>query len=153
NADWFQQLHFSYDMSVPNVARLEAQRGGCCTLTPYFLPGDMVELPVTMAEDYTLLYILKDHSMAEWKRQMKLILEGHGIMNFIIHPDYVSVGYAQDIFKSLLDQIATLRSDNNVWVPLAGEVADWWRHRRDMKLVPYGHGWVIEGRGSERASV
>jgi len=42
NADWFQELNFSYDMSVPNVARLEAQRGGCCTVLPYALPGGIL---------------------------------------------------------------------------------------------------------------
>ena len=29
NLDWYGALDFSYDMSVPNVGHLEAQRGGC----------------------------------------------------------------------------------------------------------------------------
>src|SRR5215510_2710337 len=70
NVEWFRELRFSYDMSVPNVARLEAQRGGCCTIMPYPLPGGMTELPVTMAEDYTLFNILTDYSTTLWKRQM-----------------------------------------------------------------------------------
>jgi hypothetical protein len=40
NQMWFDQLKFSYDMSVPNVAHLEPQRGGCCTVMPYFV-GDI----------------------------------------------------------------------------------------------------------------
>ena len=33
---WFDAFEFSYDMSVPNAAHLEPQRGGCCTVMPYF---------------------------------------------------------------------------------------------------------------------
>ena len=51
--DWFDALDFSYDMSVPNVAHLEPQRGGCCTVTPYFI-GKIVELPLTTIQDYSL---------------------------------------------------------------------------------------------------
>jgi hypothetical protein len=32
NVEWYDQLNVSYDMSVPNVAHLEPQRGGCCTV-------------------------------------------------------------------------------------------------------------------------
>ncbi len=34
---WYDALEFAYDMSVPNVAHLDPQRGGCCTVMPYFL--------------------------------------------------------------------------------------------------------------------
>ena len=46
-ADWFKYLCFSYDMSVPNVAHLEPQRGSGCTVMPSFLPSGMLELPLT----------------------------------------------------------------------------------------------------------
>ena len=44
--DWFDAFEFSYDMSVPNAAHLEPQRGGCCTVMPYFV-GNILELPLT----------------------------------------------------------------------------------------------------------
>ena len=50
---WAAALRFSYDMSVPNVAHLEPQRGGCCTVMPYFV-GDLLELPLTTIQDYSL---------------------------------------------------------------------------------------------------
>ena len=37
NLDWYDAYEFSYDMSVPNVAHLEPQRGGCCTVMPFFV--------------------------------------------------------------------------------------------------------------------
>lgn len=57
NQSWFDKLEFAYDMSVPNVAHLEPQRGGCCTVMPYII-GDLVELPLTTIQDYSLFNIL-----------------------------------------------------------------------------------------------
>jgi hypothetical protein len=152
NVDWFQDLSFSYDMSVPNVARLEAQRGGCCTVMPYFLPGGVLELPLTTTEDYTLFHILKDYSTTLWKQQMGAILEGHGLVSFIIHPDYVIPKTAQDVYKALLEEVCRLRSDG-VWVALPRDVDSWWRDRSEMELVQDGKDWKIEGTGSDRARV
>jgi hypothetical protein len=140
-------------MSVPNVASMEAQRGGCCTLMPYFLPGDVLELPLTTAEDYTLFHVLKDHSTLLWKQQMDIVLKAHGLMTFLVHPDYVQSERAQNIYKQLLEEIALMRSEQNLWMPLPKEVNRWWRERRAMQLVRDGGSWKIEGAGSDRAKV
>jgi hypothetical protein len=84
---------------------------------------------------------------------MEMIIAGHGVMNFIIHPDYVTGGLAQDIFKQLLEKLSRARSDAKVWVPLPREVDCWWRQRNEMTLVPDGRGWKIKGAGSERARI
>ena len=101
--DWFKALRFSYDMSIPNVAHLEPQRGGCCTVMPYFLPDGMLELPLTTTQDYSLFHILEEYSLALWKQQISIILDGHGLMSFLIHPDYVIQKRAQDVYKALLE--------------------------------------------------
>jgi hypothetical protein len=154
NTSWLQDLNFSYDMSVPNVARLEAQRGGCCTILPYFLPGGMTELPVTMIEDYTLFNILKVYTIDLWQQQMNTIMDGNGIMNFIIHPDYVESGRPRQTYEELLSEVARLRSDRDLWVCLPRDVDRWWRARAEMSLVPAADGgWCIEGEGSDRARI
>jgi hypothetical protein len=113
----------------------------------------MTELPETMTEDYSLFHVLNDYSTTLWEQQMSIILKGHGLMNFIIHPDYVTTGRAQDTFRSLLEKLSHLRSDDNVWMPLPREVDRWWRNRSEMNLVPDGQGWKIEGAGSEHARI
>jgi hypothetical protein len=153
NIDWLQDLNFSYDMSVPNVARLEPQHGGCCTVMPYFLPGGMLELPLTTTQDYTIFNVLNDYSTALWKQQINVILKGHGLVSLIIHPDYVFSCRAQDVYRQLLEEVRLLQANSRVWVALPGEVDKWWRQRHEMKLVPAGNGWKIEGAGSERARV
>jgi len=150
--EWYDALEFSYDMSVPNVAHLDPQRGGCCTVMPYFV-GDIVELPVTITQDYSLFHILEDHSIELWRRQIDLVMEKHGLMNFIIHPDYIIANEERATFESLLAYLAGLRAYRNVWMPLPREVASWWRQRSKMRLTEVNGTWQIEGEGKERARI
>jgi hypothetical protein len=66
NLECFDAFRLDYDMSVPSVAHLDPQRGGCCTVMPYFI-GDLVELPLTTTQDYSLFHILGDHSLDLWR--------------------------------------------------------------------------------------
>jgi hypothetical protein len=120
---------------------------------PYSLPGGVTEIPVTVTEDYTLFHILKDYSTTLWDRQIAMIVAGHGVINFIIHPDYITAGREQDLFRRVLEKLSRLRSDKNIWIPLPRDVDRWWRQRNEMTLVPDGQGWKIKGAGSERARI
>lgn len=150
--EWYDALRFSYDMSVPNVAHLDPQRGGCCTVMPYYV-GEILELPVTMTQDYSLFHILDDRSIDLWKQQSELIMQKHGLMNFIIHPDYITEARELKTYETLLSYLARLRSEQRVWIPLPREVDQWWRQRSQMKLVRRGDEWQIEGPGHERAQL
>ena len=152
NQEWYDALHFSYDSSVPNVAHLDPQRGGCCTVMPYFV-GNIVELPVTMIQDYSLFHILNDYSTNIWKQQTELILESHGLINVIIHPDYSISSRERTVFEALLSHLAMLRDERGVWTALPKDVATWWRQRSKMKLVEDANGLRIEGEGKERALI
>jgi len=150
--EWFDALDFSYDMSVPNVAHLDPQRGGCCTVMPYFV-GKILELPVTTIQDYTLFHILNEYSIDLWKQQMNLIMERHGLMSFIIHPDYIKGSRERGIYEALLAHLVQLRDQNGVWIATPGEVNRWWRQRRDMELIEDGNNWRLQGLGTERAKI
>jgi glycosyltransferase involved in cell wall biosynthesis len=149
---WFDALDFSYDMSVPNVAHLDPQHGGCCTVMPYFV-GKILELPVTTTQDYTLFNILNDYSIDLWRKQIDLIMEKHGLISFIVHPDYVNGPRERAVYESLLGRLADLRREKDVWITSPGEVAQWWRQRAEMKLVKDSGGWHIEGAGCDRARI
>jgi hypothetical protein len=152
NADWHDALEFSYDMSIPNVAHLDPQRGGCCTVLPFFV-GKVVELPVTATQDYTLFHIFNDYTIRLWKEQISQILQEYGLMNFIIHPDYVIDQPERQVFSELLQYLAQLRSEGELSISLPKDVAEWWRLRSQMTLVKEGLAWRIEGKGRERARV
>jgi hypothetical protein len=149
---WYGAFEISYDMSVPNVAHLEPQRGGCCTVMPYFI-RNILELPLTTTQDYSLFHVLNDYSTALWERQIELIRSRHGLISFITHPDYLIEKRARAIYVDLLAHLSRLRSDGNLWVALPAEVDRWWRSRALMTIVPDGKGWRVWGPDSHRARV
>ena len=150
NPEWLDALEFSYDMSIPNVAHLDPQRGGCCTILPFFI-GKILELPLTTVQDYSLFHILNDYSIELWRRQIALITEKHGLVSFLVHPDYVIEHRARETYQALLGCLAQLRADGLLWIALPREVDQWWRERSQMKVIGDGNRWRIEGKGKERA--
>jgi len=152
NLEWMDALDFEYDMSVPNVAHLDPQRGGCCTVMPYFA-GNRLEIPVTAIQDYSLFHILSDYSTRLWEQQINIIKDAHGLASFIVHPDYVIERRARSTYERLLAHLRSLREDQNVWIALPGEINDWWRSRAKMRVSHVNGCWQVEGEGSERARV
>lgn len=152
NLDWYPALEFSYDMSVSNVGHLDPQGGGCCTVFPYFI-GKILELPVTATQDYSLFHVLRQYSVALWKTQIHLILEKHGLLSFIVHPDYLISKKANNVYVALLSHLAELREKQGVWIALPKEVDLWWRERNQMKLIRRAGHWQIEGEGKQRAQI
>jgi hypothetical protein len=150
--DWYDAFEFSYDMSCPSVGHLEAQRGGCCTVMPFFI-GKILELPLTTSQDYSLFHILDDYSVDLWRRQIRSILEGNGLVSCIVHPDYIIEKRARQAYQGLLEHLTQLRSEGRIWMALPSEVDLWWRERSRMKLVRAGDSWRIEGPGSQRAKI
>lgn len=152
NLDWLEALDFDYDMSVPGVGHLEGQRGGCCSVMPFFI-GKILELPLTTTQDYSLFHILSQYSTELWERQIALITQKNGLISFIVHPDYLREARAQDTYKAMLSHLAELRSQEKIWMALPREVSQWWRQRSQMRLIRRGNTWDIEGPGKERARV
>jgi len=152
NQDWYQAFEFEYDMSVPNVAHLEPQRGGCCTIMPYFI-GNILELPLTTTQDYTMFHILGEHSINIWKREIEAIHRNHGLISILVHPDYITEKWAQDIYIELLHHVADKASADDIWLSTPAEVNDWWRTRSKLSLSSENGTWKITGEGSERARI
>jgi hypothetical protein len=149
-AEWYGDFDFSFDMSFGNVVPLDPQRGGCCTVMPYFI-GDILELPVTTIQDYTLFYVLNDHTIDLWKRQIGMILAKNGLTSFIVHPDYITEDKEQAVYKDLLAMLTELRKREPLWFALPGEIDSWWRARSRMSIVKDGNSWRVIGDGAERA--
>jgi hypothetical protein len=152
NQNWFNLLEFQYEMSVPNVSHLEPQRGGCCTVTPYFV-GPLLELPLTTVQDHGLFYILGEYSIDLWKQQIQDISAHNGLISFIIHPDYIVRSRERELYRELLQYFVRLRDRRNIWFALPEEINQWWRARSEMRLVHKEGSWQISGQGSERARV
>jgi hypothetical protein len=131
---------------------MDPQKGGCCTVMPYFI-GNMLELPVTTAQDYTLFHVLNQRSIDLWKTQMDRILEKNGLMSFIVHPDYVIEQETRAVYEDLLRHIQTRQQEEGIWCARPAEVDSWWRARQQMTLERAGNAWQIKGKGAERATL
>jgi hypothetical protein len=152
NLDWYDAFEFSYDMSVPNVAHLEPQRGGCCTIMPYFV-GKILEIPLTASQDYAIFHILNDYTIDLWKKQIGLIQQKNGLLSFVAHPDYLIDARCRRVYESLLAYLRGIIERDAVWATVPKEVDRWWRARAEMRLIQDGNGWQIEGPESERARI
>jgi hypothetical protein len=152
NPEWFDQLDFEYDMSLPNVGHLDPQRGGCCTVFPYFI-GGLLEIPLTATQDYSLFHILRDYRLDLWKSQAAGVAARNGLLSFIIHPDYLLDSRARNTYCGLLEFLSQCRSEQGMWITPPDELNTWCRQRNQMSLVERQGSWHIEGPGCERARV
>ena len=150
NLEWMDALEFSYDMSVPSVAHLDPQHGGCCSVMPYFV-GNTLEIPLTTTQDYMLFHLLGDYSLNLWKDQVAAIRQKHGLISFLVHPDYIIEKRARTAYYDLLGWLTELRTEQALWFALPSEVDEWWRARQGMRVVRRGEEWAIEGRMADRA--
>lgn len=150
--EWYDALEFSSDMSIPNVAHLDPQRGGCCTVMPYFI-GNLIELPVTTTQDYMLFYLLGERSIDLWKTQISMVLEKCGLVSFIVHSDYIISGEKRSLYRDLLVYLQGLRSSTHLWFALPQEIDRWWRLRSKMSVAGDGESRQVRGEGSDQAVV
>jgi hypothetical protein len=148
--EWLSSLDFAFDMSIPDVAHLDPQRGGCCTVMPYFI-RNILELPVTTTQDYMLLNLLGKDSIELWKTQFERIIEKNGLASFIVHPDYVVEPKSRAIYESLLSYLRESGLRKQVWFALPSAINQWWRTRSKMEVVADGNSWRIQGAGAEHA--
>jgi peptidoglycan/xylan/chitin deacetylase (PgdA/CDA1 family) len=128
-AEWLAELPVLYDASMPHSDPFEPQPGGCCTLWPYAI-GNVIELPYTLTQDYTLFTVLEARSVDPWLRQVEAIEERHGLIQCVSHPDRGYLGDADKraVYVELLD---ALTERAGLWRALPREVAYWWQRRSE----------------------
>jgi hypothetical protein len=124
---WLAELPVEYDCTIPHSDPYEPEPGGCCTIWPFFI-GDVVELPYTMPQDYTLFTLLQRRSVDVWVEQARRLEEANGLIQLLTHPDPGYLGDPENrrVYAEFLDAIAT---HDRLWRALPAEVSDWWRRR------------------------
>jgi peptidoglycan/xylan/chitin deacetylase (PgdA/CDA1 family) len=149
NADWMPELGCEYDSSFPDTDPFEPQPGGCCSILPFF-NGDLVELPVTLAQDHTVFEILRHSDIGVWTQKSDWIIRHHGLVNVIVHPDYMLTPERLALYDELL---AFLTAQDAGWPALPRDVARWWRTRSGLRCERQDDGVRINGPGAEQATV
>jgi peptidoglycan/xylan/chitin deacetylase (PgdA/CDA1 family) len=134
HAAWMPELRARYDSSFHDTDPFDAQPGGCCSILPYFL-GDLVELPITLPHDFTLFEILREPSIRIWREKASWIAERGGLVNVLVHPDYLTAKRLRQ-YEELLDFLASLEGG---WHALPRDVAHWWRRRAALEARSGDH--------------
>jgi hypothetical protein len=146
NAAWMHELPVDYDSSFPDSDPFEPQPGGCCSIMPFFF-GDVVELPITLTQDHTVFEILRSPGIELWQHKTEWLRANHGLVNIIVHPDYVVRQRELDRYEAFL---AYLAEHDDAWHALPRDVARWWREREGLRVGADG---AIVGATSFPASV
>jgi peptidoglycan/xylan/chitin deacetylase (PgdA/CDA1 family) len=146
--EWMPELGLSYDLSYPDTDPYEPIPGGCCTWLPFF-NGQLLELPLTLAQDHTLFEILRT-GPGPWYRKAELLRDRGGMALLDTHPDYMLDAERQGVYR---DFIETFAREPGVWVALPCEVDAWWRRRAGTDLRWEDGAWALQGPAAEEAAV
>jgi hypothetical protein len=148
-APWMRELPVLYDSSYPHTDPFAPQPGGCCSVHPFFF-GDVVELPVTLDQDFTLFELLGERTSRLWTDKSRWLIDRHGLVNVIVHPDYMT----PERLERYEELVAFLAAQPGGWHALPRDVAAWWRTRAGLEALPEpGGGIRIAGPSAERAAV
>jgi len=135
---WLHRLNAEYDSSTFDTDPFEPEPDGVRTIFPFWVTGPgnngFVELPYTLAQDFTLFTILRKDNIDIWKRKLDWIAQRGGMAMLITHPDYMCFGddkRGRDEFPvSLYEEFLTYVRDqykDKFWAALPHDVNAYYR--------------------------
>ncbi len=132
---------FEWDSSFPDTdeSTIGYASTGCRSVFPYYplyhdgmqwQQSPMLEIPVSMPQDWTLLYYYKlseDKILDIWKKKMDYIRSKGGLAVFILHPDQEDFGHPRHhgAFRALLNMI----KDSDPELLTCSELSKRWKKR------------------------
>jgi len=141
NLDWIHDLNIEYDASTFDTDPFEPQSDRLRTIFPFFvkkkaLEGGYVELPYTLAQDFTLFVLMREKYIGIWKKKLDWIAENGGMALLNTHPDYMRFEgkkskideYSYKYYEELLRYIKS-KYKTQYWHVLPREIARFWRNR------------------------
>jgi hypothetical protein len=111
---------------MPAWDPFQPKPGDCHRYVPFALNEQCIELPVTLWQDFTLLEELQMPDITVWKEQIDAIYAIGGLINVIVHPDYMVGAARLALYRSLLEHLS---AKQGLWLASPSEVAAWERTR------------------------
>jgi hypothetical protein len=167
NLEWIGELNIEYDSSTFDTDPFEPQPDGVGTIFPFWVPATcnpinpinpsnpsnpsnplsdgFVELPYTLPQDHALFVIMREKSIAIWKKKLDWIAENGGMALLITHPDYMSFDgkkpameeYPVEYYKEFLKNIKS-KYDGRFWHGLPKDISRLWRILNAEKVCNKG---------------
>lgn len=93
--DWFRELNIEYDASTFDTDPFEPMPLGARTIFPFIVTcGETkkryVELPYTLAQDFTVFVLMQHRDTDIWKRKLDWLVRCGGMALINTHPDYMT---------------------------------------------------------------
>ena len=134
NLEWIGHLDVEYDLSTFDTDPFEPQPDGMGTIFPFLVPrphgGPYVEMPYTLAQDFTVFILFGERSIRLWQHKVDWIARHGGMALLNVHPDYIEFSgskpasgtYAIDKYQQFLSYCLT-KYGNDYWNALPSAVA------------------------------
>ncbi len=144
NLDWIRELNIEYDMSTFDTDPFEPQPEGVNTIFPFWVAGlkphpGYVELPYTLAQDYTLFVLLQMQTIDPWKTKLEWIASHGGMALLNTHPDYMHFdraakrpGYPVHLYQEFLTHLRA-RYPEQYWHVLPRDMSRFWTQAPERK--------------------
>jgi hypothetical protein len=93
--EWMHKIDMEYDISTFDTDPFEPQPDPARTIFPFWYQQSpshrgFVEIPYTLAQDFTLFILLKEKDTSIWKRKLDWIADRGGLALVNTHPDYMN---------------------------------------------------------------
>lgn len=147
--EWMPELPFTYDSSYPDTDPYQPIPGGCCSLLPFHI-GPLVEIPLTMPQDFVMFDLLQQTDEALWTEKLQHVRRYGGMAVILTHPDYMLDDRRQAAYERFLDSV---RDEAGVWHALPSKVAAWWRRRAMSSVQRVDGAWRVVGPADGEAHV
>jgi hypothetical protein len=123
---------FEYDLSLPDTERggPYGSTAGCASVYP-FLVDDLLEIPLTMPQDFFLANVERldsDGMLSVWRDKLEAVLARGGVAVLNTHPIWANPARASvwSAYGRLLETIAAA----NAWVATPSSLREWLFGRR-----------------------
>lgn len=126
DGDLLRRVRFEWDSSMPAWDPFQPRPGDCHKYVPFPLNDKCVELPVTLWQDFTVFDELGMNTIDIWRAQADAIYSAGGLVNVIVHPDYMVTRERLDLYGALLEY---LTNKQRLWITTPVQVAAWARRR------------------------
>lgn len=138
NLDWIHDLNIEYDASTFDTDPFEPQADGTGTIFPFFVRKGVgeegyVELPYTLAQDFTLFVLMGEKGSGIWEKKLGWIAKKGGMALLNTHPDYMNFNggddgpeqYSYKLYEEFLTCIKS-KHENRYWHVLPREMTRFW---------------------------
>jgi hypothetical protein len=138
NHEWMHELSINYATSTFDTDPFEPVPVGVRTIFPYWVSGSyhqsgFLELPYTLAQDFTLFVILRQKDIEIWKEKLAWIVSNGGMALLNTHPDYMSFSdqncgweeYHVKLYRKFLKHVKTVYK-GRCWLALPSQVYEFY---------------------------